>query len=100
MTVMWRLIAVIFLASVMLFPGVEVLRFLFADVLGIYQDMSLTDCLLFFVIMLLCALLLQRRSEETHLRAVGNKPVPKPVRNASHIPTDAPITPRRRRPPA
>ncbi|MBM3500821.1 MAG: hypothetical protein FJX74_19345 [Armatimonadetes bacterium] len=78
-----RVLAVIILAAAILFPGVELIRFLFSDTLGLYQEMSLTDCLLFFVIVLLCALLLQRRTpEEPHLRAVGQKVEPPPTRPA------------------
>jgi len=64
----------------MLFPGVELLRFVFEDVLRLYTDMSQTDCLLFFVIVLLCALLLQqgarerRSSGEPGLRLAGDDP--------------------------
>jgi hypothetical protein len=68
-----RVLAVIVLAAVILFPGVELIRFVFSDVLGLYKEMTLTDCLLFFVVVLLCALLLQRRGEEPKLRAVGPK---------------------------
>jgi hypothetical protein len=74
-----RVLAVVVLAAAILFPGVELIRFLFSDILGLYQEMSLTDCLLFFVILLLCALLLQRRTpEEPRLRAVGNRVETKP----------------------
>ena len=77
-----RVLAVIVLAAVILFPGVELIRFVFSDALGLYQEMSLTDCLLFFVILLLCALLLQRRApEEPRLRAVGHKVEPRPQRH-------------------
>jgi hypothetical protein len=74
-----RVLAVIILAAVILFPGVELIRFVFSDALGLYKEMSLTDCLLFFVILLLCALLFQRRTpEEPRLRAVGPKVEEKP----------------------
>jgi hypothetical protein len=78
-----RVLAVIVLAAVILFPGVELIRFLFSDLLGLYKEMSLTDCLLFFVILLLCALLLQRRTEEPRLRAVGPKVEEKPSRESA-----------------
>lgn len=68
-----RALAVLILAALILFPGVELIRFIFSDLLGLYKDMSLTDCLLFFVILLLCALLLQRREDQPRLRAVGSK---------------------------
>jgi hypothetical protein len=68
-----RVLAVIVLAALILFPGVELIRFFFSDLLGLYKEMTLTDCLLFFVILLLCALLLQRRVDEPRLRAVGPK---------------------------
>jgi len=94
-----RVLAVIVLAAVILFPGVELLRFVFADVLGLYKEMSLTDCLLFFVILLLCALLLQRRTEEPRLRAVGNRlepePTPQPERGRRRPPSTTRPSPAR-----
>lgn len=58
-----RVLAAIVLGGLILFPGVELLRFLVTNVLGLYHEMSLTDCLLVFVIILLCALLLSQRGE-------------------------------------
>jgi hypothetical protein len=68
-----RVLVAILIAAAILFPGVELIRFLFSGLFGVYKEISLTDCLLFFMILLQCILLLQRRGEEPHLRAVGNQ---------------------------
>ncbi len=64
MSSLGRAIAAIVLAAIMLVPGVELLRFVMRDLIGLYPNMTQTDCLLFFVIVLLCGLLLQRAGEE------------------------------------
>ncbi len=77
-----RALAAIVLGGLILFPGVELLRFLVTNVLGLYHEMSLTDCLLVFVVILLCALLLSqhaagRRGESARkpqLTMLGAKP--------------------------
>jgi hypothetical protein len=58
-----RTLVAILVGVLILFPGVELLRFVATNLLGLYREMTLTDCLLVFVIILLCALLLQPRGE-------------------------------------
>jgi hypothetical protein len=79
-----RVLAAVLLGGLILFPGVELLRFVVTNVLGLYGEMSLTDCLLVFVIILLCALLLSHRGEwagekrersrKPELTMLGSKP--------------------------
>lgn len=63
-----RVLAAVVIGGLILFPGVELLRFVVTNVLGLYHEMSLTDCLLVFVIILLCALLLSQRTEAASRR--------------------------------
>jgi hypothetical protein len=89
-TTFGRTIVAIVLGVLILFPGVELLRFVVRDLLNIYREMSVTDCLLVFVIMLLLALILQPRGEterrararreEPDLTLVGNRPPGPPSR--------------------
>jgi len=62
-TTFGRTAVAIALGILILFPGVELLRFVMRDLLKLYRDMTLTDCLLVFVIILLLGLLLQPRGE-------------------------------------
>ena len=84
MTTLARALIAVLLGILILFPGVELLRFAVTDLFRVYRDMTLTDCLLVFVVILLIALLLQPRGdserkvrprrEEPDLTLVGNRP--------------------------
>jgi hypothetical protein len=79
-----RTLIAILLGILVLFPGVLLLKLVVEDWLGIYHNLTLTDCLLVFVIILLIALLLQPRGEpdkrvrprreDPDLTLVGNRP--------------------------
>jgi hypothetical protein len=87
-----RVLAAVVVGGLILFPGVELLRFVVTNVLGIYHEMSLTDCLLVFVIILLCALLLSQRAE-----AAGRKGGPSEKAQLTMLGPKA-KQPRRKRP--
>lgn len=75
MTTLGRVLAAVVIGGLILFPGVELLRFVVTNLLGLYREMSLTDCLLVFVIILLCALLLAQRGEAVgRSRSAAKKP--------------------------
>lgn len=85
MSSLGRVIGSLVIAGLILFPGIELLRFVVKDILGLYAEFTNQEALLFFVIVLLCALILGQRApaegrssrrsrEDRELRLAGNDP--------------------------
>jgi len=75
-----RTFGAILLGLMLFFPGVELLRWLLVQVLGVYDAMTLTDGCLLIIIILLCIQLLRRppvpprvRSEIQEQESFGNE---------------------------
>lgn len=88
-----RTIGGILLGCLLFFPGVELVRWLVVQVLGVYDSMSLTDGCLFMVMVLFCVYLVRGRPraaaetsrqatleadpyEESHLRYLPSHDAP------------------------
>lgn len=83
-----RVLGGIVLGLLLVYPGTEFVRFLFTNLTRVYPDVTLTDCLLILLILLVSIQLLLRvgpeRPREPDLRMVSRQPCqprqPRPAR--------------------
>ena len=80
---MWRIIAGILIGLLLFFPGIVLLQWLAVDVLGLYQNMSLTDGCLVYIIILQCIIIVLQVSRgpgavryPARLAMMGERPDP------------------------
>jgi len=73
-----RVLGGILLGLLLVYPGTEFVRFLFTNLTRVYPDVTLTDCLLILLILLVSVQLLMRvgpeRAREPDLRMVSRQP--------------------------
>jgi hypothetical protein len=94
---MWRIIAGIVIGLLLFFPGIVLLQWLAVDVFGLYQNMSLTDGCLVFIIILQCIIIVLQVSRgpsaaryPARLAMMGERINPHPDDEPPYIPPRPP----------
>ena len=90
---MWRIIAGILIGLLLFFPGIVLLQWLAVDVLGLYQNMTLTDGCLVFIIILQCIIIVLQVSRgpsaaryPARLAMMGERANPHPDDEPPYVP--------------